>query len=205
MDARSDSAAGDFTALEARVTSNEGAISSNDTDIATNASGIAANGADIDDLEAALGSATGLAGMDYTSTSYVSEDTDAITAISALDAALTSTDATVSGLGDTASDNYDYIVNVDTAHDNLAAAVLTEATTAVGASSSDTVVDSVTQAGTLGSKWFVIAYDGSGNRYACEIYAMHDGATSADLTEYAILTIGNKLKVDFDVVANGSK
>lgn len=232
LDGRADASAGDLTALEARVTINEGdiltnasgiaanaaAISANDTDIfnnsvaiaanaadiITNASGIAANAADIDDLEAALGSADGLSGMDYTSTTYVTADTSAVDAISALDAALTLTDATVSGLEAQADNNYQYIVNVDTAHDNLAAAVLTEATSSVAGSSNDTTLDTVTQAGTLGAKWFVIAYDGSGNRYACEIYAMHDGSTTADLTEYAILTIGTKLKLDFDVVANGT-
>jgi len=204
LDYKADAASGDISTLEGRVTVNEGDIFSNDIDIATNASGIAVNGADIDDLEAAVGSATGLAGMDYSTENYVAADTSAVAAISALDAALASTDATVSGLGVTANDNYTYITNVDTAHDNLAAAVLKEATTAVGASSTDTVVDTVPQAGNLGAKWFVIAYDGSGNRYAAEIYAMHDGTTSADLTEYAILTIGTKLKVDFDVAANGT-
>ncbi len=195
---------GDLSALESRVSTNEINISSNDVDIATNASGISVNAADIDDLEAAVGSATGLAGMDYTSTSYVTEDSSVLAAISALDAALTVTDATVSGLENQADNNYQYIVNVDTAHDNLAAAVLTEATSSVSASSNDTVLDTVSQTGTLGAKWFVIAYDGSGNRYACEIYAMHDGTTTADLTEYAILTIGTKLKLDFDVIANGT-
>lgn len=186
------------------IFNNSLAIASNSADIATNASGIAANATDIDDLEAALGSSLGLAGMDYTSNTYVTDASSAVTAISALDAALTLTDATVSGLELQADTNYQYIVNVDTAHDNLAAAVLTEATSAVAGSSTDTVVDTVTQSGTLGAKWFVIAYDGSGNRYACEIYAMHDGSTTADLTEYAILTIGTKLKLDFDVVADGT-
>ncbi len=204
LDANATAAGSAFDALEVRVTTNEGDISSNDTDIATNASGVAANGADIDDLEAAVGSATGLAGMDYTSTGYVTVDSSAVAAISALDTALIATDATVSGLGVDSANNYQYIVNVDTAHDNLAAAVLKEATTAVGASSTDTVVDTVPQTGNLGAKWFVIAYDGGGNRYAAEIYAMHDGTTSADLTEYAILTIGTKLKIDFDVAANGT-
>lgn len=204
LDARSNSSVVNITALDARVTVNEGDITINTSDIATNASGIAANGADIDDLEAAVGSSTGLAGMDYTSNNYVVDSTSAVAAVSALDAALASTDATVSGLGTTTNNNYQYIVNVDTAHDNLAAAVLTEATTSVNASSTNTVLDTVAQAGNLGAKWFVIAYDGSGNRYAAEIYAMHDGTTSADLTEYAILTIGTKLKVDFDVSANGT-
>lgn len=204
LDGRADDAGGDITALEARVTTNEGDISTNSSNISSNASSISANGTDIDDLEAAVGSATGLAGMDYTSTTYVTTDTSAVDAISALDVALTSTDATVSGLGETSSNNYQYIVNVDTAHDNLAAAVLTEGTTAVGDGATDVVLDTVAQAGTLGAKWFVVSYDGAGNRYACEVYAMHDGATSADLTEYAILSIGDKLRLDFDVVADGS-
>ncbi len=100
--------------------------------------------------------------------------------------------------------NAQHIVNVDTAHDNLASALLIEATTSVGASSNDVVLDTVTQTDTLGAKWFVIAYDGSGNRYACEIYAMHNGGTSADLTEYAILTVGTRLNVYFEVSADGT-
>ncbi len=203
--------AGNISTNAGNISTNAGDISIAQGDIITNASGIAVNAAgvsdnatDVDDLEAAVGSATGLAGMDYTSSDYVTVDTSAVDAISALDLALAATDATVSGLGTSGNNNYQYIVNVDTAHDNLAAAVLKEATTAVGSSSTDTVVDTVPQTGNLGAKWFVMVYDGSGNRYAAEIYAMHDGTTSADLTEYAILTIGTKLKVDFDVSANGT-
>ena len=33
---------------------------------------------------------------------------------------------------------------------------------------------------------------------------MHNGTTSADLTEYAILTVGTSLGVNFDVSANGT-
>lgn len=201
----------DATTLSGRVDTNETNIASNDTDIstlfsdATTLSGrVDANESDIDDLEAALGSATGLAGMDFTTENYVTDGTSAVAAISALDAALDATDTTVSGLEDDVSRIDTNVTNVDTAHDNLAAAVLTEATTSVNASSSDTVLDTVPQAGNLGAKWFAIAYDGSGNRYACEIYAMHDGTTSADLTEYAILTIGTKLDITFDVSANGT-
>jgi hypothetical protein len=203
--------AADIAVVSGTADTNASNIATNVINIATNASDIATvsgrvdtNETDIDDLEAAVGSATGLAGMDYTSTDYVTVDTSVVAAISALDAALASTDATVSGLGVTTSDNYTYITNVDTAHDNLAAAVLTEATTSVSASSSATVLDTVPQSGNLGAKWFVIAYDGSGNRYAAEIYAMHDGTTSADLTEYAILTIGTSLDLTFDVSANGT-
>ncbi len=208
LDFRSDESAGDISALEARVTTNEGDITTNEGDISTNAgdivtnaSGILANDGEIADLEAAVGSSTGLAGMDYTSTNYVTVDSSTVDAISALDLGLGDFDtATTSGIAriDTNVDN------LDTAHDNLAAAVLKEATTSVAGSATDEVLDTVPQTGNLGAKWFVIAYDGSGNRYACEIYAMHDGSTSADLTEYAILTIGTKLKVDFDVSANGT-
>ena len=208
LDYNLSAAAGDLTTLEGRVTTNEGDISTNETDITTNynatvtnASGIAVNAADVADLEAAVGSSTGLAGMDYTSSNYVTVDSTAIAAISALDSNLGILDtATTSGIAriDTNVDN------VDTALDNLAAAVLTEATTSVNASSTDTVVDTVTQAGNLGAKWFVVVYDGSGNRYAAEIYAMHDGVNTADLTEYAILTIGTAPDVEFDIAANST-
>ena len=208
LDYRSNESDADLTALAARVTTNEGDIFTNEGDISTNAgdivinaSGIAVNAADVDNLEAAVGSSTGLDGMDYTSTDYVTVDTSTVDAISALDLGLSNFNtATTSGIAriDTNVDN------LDTAHDNLAAAVLKEATTSVAAAATDEVLDTVPQAGNLGAKWFVIAYDGSANRYACEIYAMHDGTTSADLTEYAILTIGTKLRLDFDVSANGT-
>lgn len=195
--------AADITALDGRVTVNEGDIDTAQADIITNASGIAANAADISNLEAFTGS-NGDASPSYTSNNYITDGVDLEASMGALDAALAATDATVSGNTASIADNYTYITNVDTAHDNLAAAVLTEATTSVTGSSSDTVLDTVAQAGNLGAKWFVIAYDGSGNRYAAEIYAMHDGTTTADLTEYAILTIGTKLNISFNVTANGT-
>lgn len=104
----------------------------------------------------------------------------------------------------TTSGNYQYIVNVDTAHDNLAAVVLAEAVSVVDGSSTDTVIDSVTQSGTLGAKWFVVAYDGSNNRYACDIYALHDGDSVAAFTEYAILNIGDGINLSFDTAADGT-
>lgn len=57
------------------------AVISNDTDISTNAG-------DIDDLEAAVGSTTGLAGLDYSSNNYVTDSTSLETAVGALDAAI---------------------------------------------------------------------------------------------------------------------
>jgi len=103
----------------------------------------------------------------------------------------------------TTSGNYQSIINVDTAHDNLAAVVLTEAVSVVGGSSTDTVIDTVTQSGTLGAKWFVVAYDGSNSRYACDIYALHDGNSTSAFTEYAILNIGDGINLSFDTVADG--
>jgi len=212
LDFRSDASATDISDLDIRVTDNEvdiitnasgisvnaSNISSNDVDISALDGRVTVNEGDIDDLEAAIGSTTGLAGMDYTSTEYVTTDSSVVDAISALDAALDTNATTVSGLNQN-------IINVDTAHDNLAAAVLIETSTVVGDSAQDVVLDTVTQAGNLGAKWFVVAYDGAGKRYACEIYAMHDGSTDADLTEYAILSIGTpKLAIDFDVVADGT-
>lgn len=183
--------------LDARSTTSAG-------DIITNASGIAANGADIDDLEAAVGSSTGLAGMDYTSTNYVTVDTSLVAAISALDAALDASDDVITNHTTLIANNTTSITNVDTAHDNLASAVLHETSTSVTANSTDTVLDTVPQAGNLGAKWFVVAYTAT-KRYAAEIYAMHNGSTVSDLTEYAILTIGSpKLAVNFDIVSDGT-
>jgi hypothetical protein len=203
--------AGNISTNAGNISTNAGNIATNTADIATNASGIAANAADIatnageiDDLEAAVGSSTGVAGMGYTSTVYVTDGTSAVAAVSALDSALETTDATVSGLSDTVSTNYTYLTNVDTAHDNLANAVLTEASTSVAGSATGTVLDTVTQTGTLAAKWFVVAYDGSGNRYAAEIYGMHDGSTNTDITEYAILNIGTALDLTFAVAADGT-
>jgi hypothetical protein len=85
----------------------------------------------------------------------------------------------------------------------LAAVVLTEAVSVVGGSSTDVVIDTVTQSGTLGAKWFVVAYDDSNSRYACGIYALHDGYSSAVFTEYAILSIGDGINLSFDTVADG--
>jgi hypothetical protein len=184
--------AGDISALESRVTTNEGDIDTLESDmstaqadiitntnnITTNSGNIATNASDIDSLEGRMDTA----------------ETDILTNAGDI--------TTNSG---NIADNYTYITNVDTAHDNLAAAVLTETSTVVADSATDTVLDTVTQAGNLGAKWFVIAYDGAGKRYACEIYAMHNGATSADLTEYAILSIGTPiLDVDFDIAADGT-
>lgn len=113
-------------------------------------------------------------------------------------------ETTISGVDTKATDNYQYIINIDTAHDNLAVNVLTEATSIVSGSSIGTVLDTVTQSGTLGAKWFAIAYDELGNRYACDIYAIHDGDSTAVLTEYAILNIGTTMDIDFDVTADSS-
>lgn len=56
-------------------------IESNDTDISTNVT-------DISNLEAAAGTSTGLAGLDYSSNNYIIDNTSLKTAIGALDAAV---------------------------------------------------------------------------------------------------------------------
>ncbi len=56
-------------------------IISNDSDISTNTG-------DISDLEAATGTSTGLAGLDYSSNNYVTDATSLETAVGALDAAI---------------------------------------------------------------------------------------------------------------------
>ncbi len=56
--------------------------------IEANGGAVSINATDISDLESALGSASGLLGMDYTSTNYITEDTSAVDAISQLDSSL---------------------------------------------------------------------------------------------------------------------
>ncbi len=70
------------------IEGNDGAVASNSTAITTNAGNISGNTDDISDLESAVGSSTGLFGMDYTSTNYVTVDTSTIEAISQLDSSL---------------------------------------------------------------------------------------------------------------------
>lgn len=83
-----ESIAASLNALGLAIQSNDGDISTNAGDISTNASNISTNAGDISDLEAAVGSSTGLAGMDYTSTNYLTQDTTVIAALSQLDTSL---------------------------------------------------------------------------------------------------------------------
>jgi len=87
-------------ALSEAVIDNDGDISTNASNIASNTSAISgltssmsAAEADIDDLEAAVGSSTGLAGLNYSSNNYVTDSTSLETAIGALDAAISSSSA----------------------------------------------------------------------------------------------------------------
>ncbi len=52
-----------------------------------------------------------------------------------------------------------------------------------------TVVSNYPVAGNVGAKFFVFAWDGAGNRYASEVYVLHNG-TTVDFTEYGILMVG---------------
>ncbi|HHS50421.1 MAG TPA: hypothetical protein ENN07_04830 [candidate division Zixibacteria bacterium] len=74
LDAAIVSNAGDITALDGRLTTAEGDITTNATDISN--------------LEAAVGSSTGLTGLDYSSNNYVTDGTSLETAVGALDAAV---------------------------------------------------------------------------------------------------------------------
>jgi hypothetical protein len=73
---------GQISSINSSLSSLQTQIWSNDSDIATNASGI-------DNLEAAIGSDTGLAGLIYSSNNAVTDNTSIETAIGALDAAVT--------------------------------------------------------------------------------------------------------------------
>lgn len=71
----------DLTDLDSQINTNAGAISSNAGNISTNAG-------DIDDLEAAVGSSTGTAGLNYSTNNYVADEDSLLVAIGKLDTAL---------------------------------------------------------------------------------------------------------------------
>ncbi len=77
----------DETITTSLIALNNG-IESNDTDISNNSSSISTNAGDIDDLEAAVGSNTGTAGLDYSSNNYVTDSTSLETAVGKLDTEL---------------------------------------------------------------------------------------------------------------------
>ena len=76
--------------LDSRVTTNEGNIAANTAAIATNAANIANNAADIANLQSAVGTSGDASSIDYSSNYYVTDGTDLITAIGALDNGLNS-------------------------------------------------------------------------------------------------------------------
>lgn len=78
--------ASDIATNTANIATNTSDIATNATDIANNASDIADNATDIGDLEAAVGSATGLAGLDYSSNNYVTDGASLESSVGALDA-----------------------------------------------------------------------------------------------------------------------
>jgi len=79
---------GDISTLQGVDSSLQSQISTNASNIASNTSAISANDTDISDLEAAAGTSTGLAGLVYSSTNYITNGTSLETAIGALDAAI---------------------------------------------------------------------------------------------------------------------
>jgi hypothetical protein len=62
--------------------------------------GTLGSGTDVSDLEAAVGSSTGLAGLDYSSNNYVTDATSLETAVGALDAQVYSNEVSVTGAVD---------------------------------------------------------------------------------------------------------
>lgn len=111
------SVAASLDALGLGIEGNDTDISTNASAISTNASGIASNAVDISDLEAAVGSSTGLTGMDYTSTNYLTQDTTVIAALSQLDTSLYALSQTVdASSGDKYVESVSVAIDKNTVH-----------------------------------------------------------------------------------------
>ncbi len=80
---------GDISSINGSISSINGSLSSLWSQSSSNATDISTNASGIDNLEAAIGSATGLAGLIYSSHNTVTDNTSIETAIGALDAAVT--------------------------------------------------------------------------------------------------------------------
>ncbi len=74
--------------LSEAIIDNDTDISTNTTNIGTNTTNIGTAATDITNLEAAVGSSTGTAGLDYSSNNYVTDATSLEIAIGALDSAI---------------------------------------------------------------------------------------------------------------------
>jgi len=66
----------------------------------------------------------------------------------------------------------------------------------------ETTIDTYTSTGTVGAKYFILAWDSSGNRYASEIYVLNN-TTLVDFTEYGVLVVGTPANIDIDVTITG--
>ena len=118
-----------------------------------------------------LGIDAGETDLGNTEWNYVSDETDVKTALEELDTALA---------------------------DSAAATAFDTTTPDVSAA---TVVGSYESNGNVGAKFLVFAWDGTGNRYACEIYCMNT-TSEVDFTEYAILNIGDA-DIEFALAISG--
>ncbi len=125
------------------------------------------------DQNSVLGTAAGDTNLGNEDWNYVADDADVKTALSELDQAIA--DATSATA-----------FNVTTADVDSAE-----------------VVGGYTAAGNVGAKFLVFAWDGAGNRYACEIYCMNT-ASAVDFTEYAILNIGTA-DIEFSLAVVGGE
>jgi len=66
----------------------------------------------------------------------------------------------------------------------------------------ETTIDTYSSTGTVGAKYFILAWDGAGNRYASEIYVLNN-TTTVDFTEYGVLVVGSPDAIDIDVTVTG--
>jgi len=67
--------------------------------------------------------------------------------------------------------------------------------------SAETAIDTYTAAGNIGAKYFILAWDGTGNRYASEFYVLNN-TTEVDFTEYGVLLVGT-ISIDIVVTVEG--
>ena len=68
----------------------------------------------------------------------------------------------------------------------------------------ETTVGSYPVSGNVGAKFFVMAWDGSGNRYASEVYTLNNDS-AVDFTEYGILLVGDPGMIEMSVVVEGGE
>ena len=74
--------------------------------------------------------------------------------------------------------------------------------TTVTGISSETTIDTYAASGNVGAKYFILAWDGAGNRYGSELYVLNN-TTAVDFTEYGVLLLGSADVIDINVTVEG--